>query len=166
MTVKKTDQSPAAIELERFLPYRLNVAAETVSRALSRIYAERFGISVPEWRVVATLGQYETMTAKQIGAHSRMHKTKVSRAVASLIDNDLLLKQPNERDRRESLLRLSAGGKQVYRAIVPGALSLEDGLFEGISSHERELFERLLKQLEERACGLGVMQRGNSGDAQ
>ena len=84
MTVKSPDAEDPLIELERFLPYRLNVVAEAVSRALSGLYEERHGISIAEWRVIATLGQYEQMTAKEIGAHSRMHKTKVSRAVKTL----------------------------------------------------------------------------------
>jgi len=73
-----------ALKLEAFLPYRLNVLASLVSQALSRVYAVRYGIGVPEWRVLVTLGEHKTMTAKAIGAHSHMHKTKVSRAVALL----------------------------------------------------------------------------------
>ena len=72
----------APLKLEEFLPYRLNVVASLVSQALSRIYADRYGIGVPEWRVLVTLGQFGMMTGKAIGSHSHMHKTKVSRAVA------------------------------------------------------------------------------------
>ena len=72
----------APLKLEEFLPYRLNVVASLVSQALSQIYADRYGIGVPEWRVLVTLGQYGMMTGKAIGEHSHMHKTKVSRAVA------------------------------------------------------------------------------------
>jgi hypothetical protein len=64
----------AALKLEDFLPYRLNVCANIVSNALSRIYAERYKIGVPEWRVLVTLGQFGMMTAKAIGIHSHMHK--------------------------------------------------------------------------------------------
>jgi hypothetical protein len=74
----------APLKLEEFLPYRLNVLANLVSQALSRIYVERYGLGVPEWRVLVTLGQFGVMTGKAIGAHSHMHKTKVSRAVAEL----------------------------------------------------------------------------------
>ena len=76
MTVKGSKSGEAHIELERFLPYRLNVVAEGVSRALSKLYEERHGISIAEWRVIATLGQYHRMAAKDIGAHSRMHRDK------------------------------------------------------------------------------------------
>src|SRR5271170_1059848 len=80
----------APLKLEQFLPYQLNVVSSLVSQALSRIYARRYRIGIPEWRVLVTLGQYGVMTGKGIGAHSHMHKTKVSRAVAVLEKRKLL----------------------------------------------------------------------------
>jgi DNA-binding MarR family transcriptional regulator len=73
-----------SLDLDSFLPYRLDILADAVSRALSRLYKDRYGLAVPEWRVLAHLGQYAPITAKAIAVHSRMHKTKVSRAVAEL----------------------------------------------------------------------------------
>ncbi len=94
----------APLKLEDFLPYRLNVVASLTSHALSRIYAERYGIGVPEWRVLVTLGQYGMMTGKAIGEHSHMHKTKVSRAVAVLEKRKLLTRKTNRADLRKALL--------------------------------------------------------------
>src|ERR1700687_2604248 len=74
----------AALKLEDFLPHKLNVLSSLVSQALSRVYGQRYGIGIPEWRVLVTLGQHGVMTGKAIGAHTHMHKTKVSRAVAQL----------------------------------------------------------------------------------
>ena len=79
------------------------MVASLVSQALSRIYAERYGIGVPEWRVLVTLGQYGMMTGKAIGAHSHMHKTKVSRAVALLEKRKLVARRANRADLREVL---------------------------------------------------------------
>ncbi len=75
--------------------------ASLVSQALSRIYAQRYGIGVPEWRVLVTLGQFGVMTGKAIGTHSHMHKTKVSRAVAMLEKRKLLVRRANRADLRE-----------------------------------------------------------------
>jgi len=97
----------APLKLEQFLPYRLNVVASLVSQALSRIYADRYGIGVPEWRVLVTLGQYGMMTGKAIGQHSHMHKTKVSRAVALLESRKLVMRRANRADLREAFLALS-----------------------------------------------------------
>ncbi len=97
----------APLKLEQFLPYQLNVVASLVSLALSRVYARRYRIGVPEWRVLVTLGQYGVMTGKAIGAHTHMHKTKVSRAVALLEKRKLLVRRANRADMRESFLSLT-----------------------------------------------------------
>ena len=73
--------SKPVLKLSAFLPYRLNHLAETVSRSFSRIYADTYGIGIPEWRVLATLGEYKAMTARDISQATSMHKTKVSRAI-------------------------------------------------------------------------------------
>jgi hypothetical protein len=62
---------PVVLKLEEFLPYRLNVCASLISHALSKIYAERYKIGVPEWRVLVTLGQFGAMTAKATGTRQK-----------------------------------------------------------------------------------------------
>ena len=151
MNVKVPKPARPLLELERFLPYRLNVVAESVSRALSRLYAERYGIGVPEWRVMATLGEYERMTAKQVGAHSRMHKTKVSRAVAALENKTLLEREPNEEDMREAFLALTGRGLRVYQDLAPRALAFERALDKTLDNGERAHLDAILRRLEERA---------------
>jgi DNA-binding MarR family transcriptional regulator len=127
------------------------VVAESVSRALSRLYAERYGIGVPEWRIMATLGEYERMTAKEVGAHSRMHKTKVSRAVTALEDKGLIEREPNEEDMREAFLALTGRGLRVYQDLAPRALAFERALDKTLGNGERAHLDAILRRLEERA---------------
>src|SRR6202035_16899 len=128
------DPHAAPLKLEEFLPYRLNVVASLVSQALSRIYVDRYGIGVPEWRVLVTLGQFETMTAKAVGAHSHMHKTKVSRAVSELERRKLVVRRENRADRREAFLSLTAAGRAIYQDLAPGALAFAQRPFENIDA--------------------------------
>jgi DNA-binding MarR family transcriptional regulator len=152
------------LDLESFLPYRLNLLNETVSRSLSRVYAERHGIGVPEWRVLVTLGQYREMTAKEIGAHSQMHKTKVSRATAALEKKGFLARVPAKRDRRAALLSLTALGTRVYRDLVPAALEFSSALEAGLSDGDRAALDRLLRRLKERAEEISAtMANGGNG---
>ncbi|MFL6928626.1 MAG: MarR family winged helix-turn-helix transcriptional regulator, partial [Xanthobacteraceae bacterium] len=127
----------APLKLEDFLPYRLNVVASLVSQALSRIYAERYDIGVPEWRVLVTLGQFGMMTGKSIGAHSHMHKTKVSRAVALLERRKLLTRKANRDDLREAFLTLTAAGRAMYSDLAPIALEFANRLAESIEPADR-----------------------------
>src|SRR5262245_65685412 len=130
----------APLKLEEFLPYRLNVVASLVSQALSRIYAERYGIGVPEWRVLVTLGQFGMMTGKAIGAHSHMHKTKVSRAVAELERRKLVARRANREDLRESFLSLTPGGRAIYEELAPHALEFARRPGEVIDPQDRAAF--------------------------
>src|SRR3984957_18380584 len=116
------DPQAAPLKLEEFLPYQLNVVARLGSPALSRIYADRYGIDVPQWRILVTLGQFETMTAKAIGAHSHMHKTKVSRAAVALEQRKLLVRREHRADRREAFLSLTPAGRGIYPHLAPGGL--------------------------------------------
>jgi DNA-binding MarR family transcriptional regulator len=146
----------APLKLEEFLPYRLNVVASLTSHALSRIYAERYGIGVPEWRVLVTLGQYGMMTGKAIGEHSHMHKTKVSRAVAVLEERKLLTRKTNRADLRESLLTLTPAGVAIYQDLAPVALDFARRLSDAIEPADRSAFERAVDRLTERSAKLAA----------
>jgi DNA-binding MarR family transcriptional regulator len=146
----------APLKLEEFLPYRLNVVASLVSQALSRIYADRYGIGVPEWRVLVTLGQFGMMTGKSIGAHSHMHKTKVSRAVALLEKRKLITRRANRSDLREAFLALTPAGRAMYDDLAPVALDFANRLSETVSPADRAAFERAISQLTERSATLAA----------
>jgi DNA-binding MarR family transcriptional regulator len=137
----------APLKLEQFLPYLLMVVASLSSQALSRVYAQRYNIGVPEWRVMVTLGQYGVMTGKAIGAHSHMHKTKVSRAVALLEKRKLLIRRANRADMRESFLSLTAAGRTMYEEVAPHALDFARRLMDIVTPDDRAAFDRALKQL-------------------
>ena len=146
----------APLKLEEFLPYRLNVVASLTSQALSRIYADRYGIGVPEWRVLVTLGQHGMMTGKAIGEHSHMHKTKVSRAVAFLEKRKLLQRRTNRADLRESFLSLTPNGLAIYLDLAPIALDFARRLGEVIEPADRAAFDRSVDRLTERSAQLAA----------
>jgi DNA-binding MarR family transcriptional regulator len=130
------------------------VVSSLVSQALSRVYARRYGIGVPEWRILVTLGQYGIMTAKTIGAHTHMHKTKVSRAVALMEKRRLLIRRANRDDMREAFLSLTAAGRTMYEEVAPHALDFTRRLTEILTPDDREAFNRALQQLTARSSQL------------
>jgi DNA-binding MarR family transcriptional regulator len=144
-------EQSAPLRLEEFLPYRLNVLASLVSQALSRVYAERYNIGIPEWRVLVTLGQFSVMTGKAIGTHTHMHKTKVSRAVAELERRRLVTRRTNRADLRESFLSLTPAGRAIYEELAPGALEFARKLADVVDPADQPAFERALQQLTERS---------------
>ncbi|MBF9197324.1 MarR family winged helix-turn-helix transcriptional regulator [Microvirga terrestris] len=133
----------AKLQLEQFLPYRLNRIAGAVSQEFRSVYGPHHDLTIPEWRVLATLGQFEAMSAKAIGLHSAMHKTKVSRAVRALEERRWLRRRSSEEDRREEILTLTTLGQKAYQEIVPKALAFERRLLDELGPKAERLLEAL-----------------------
>ena len=139
------------LQLEEFLPYRLSVLSNTVSRALARSYEERFGLSIPQWRVVAVLGRESDLSASEVVERTVMDKVTVSRAVASLLADGRIQRETDPEDRRRILLRLSPAGRSIYRRIVPLARTYERSLLRALAPAERAQLADLLTRLTHRA---------------
>jgi DNA-binding MarR family transcriptional regulator len=146
----------AILKLEDFLPHKLNVLSSLVSQALTRVYGQRYGIGIPEWRVLVTLGQHGVMTGKAIGAHTHMHKTKVSRAVAQLEQRKFVTRRANRADLREAFLSLTPSGRAIYDEAAPIALDFTNRLSEVVAPSDRAAFERAMRQLTERSAMLVI----------
>jgi len=138
---------PAVLELERFLPYRLSVLSNTISQAIAREYAERFELSVTEWRVIAVLGRYSDVSASEVAERTAMDKVAVSRAVASLIGAGRVRREVHGHDRRRSVLALTGKGRKVYEQVAPRALAHERRLIGLLDSEERRWLDRILDKL-------------------
>lgn len=142
-----------SLNLAGFVPFRLNRLAAGVSQHLSAIYRGRFALEVPEWRVMATVGQQRGCTAQHVAASARMHKTRVSRAIAHLMRRGLIERAVARGDRRAMQLRLTAAGRRMYAQLVPLALGRERVLLQCMSRAERRGFLTGLARLE-RSLGL------------
>lgn len=144
--------SDELLSLEDFLPYRLNRLADAVSRSFAQIYRDRFGLTRPEWRLLATLGQYGTMTATAIGQHSAMHKTKVSRAVTGLEKRRWLARRADTADRRVEHLSLTKAGEEVYRELIPLAHTFERDLLDRLGAGDRKALLAGVAAMERATC--------------
>jgi DNA-binding MarR family transcriptional regulator len=136
------------LTLDRFLPYRLSVASNAVSARIAQSYRKRFGLKVPEWRLVAILAEHERMTPQEIGRAGELDKITVSRAAAALIDRGLVAQQRNPGDGRSHFLSLTRAGRALYDEIAPLALAMEAELLASFSAEERKTLESLLRRIE------------------
>ena len=143
------------LDLEHFLPYRLSVLSNTVSSALAGAYARRFGLTIPQWRVVAVLARSPGLSAAGVAERTAMDKVAVSRAVTGLARSGRVRRVLAVSDRRRSVLTLTARGRAVYRQIVPLALAYERRLLRELSPAEQAQFDRLLGRLQKRSWLLG-----------
>ncbi len=139
----------STLDLFKFVPFRLNRLAAEVSAALSGEYRERYGLDIPEWRVLATLGfRNEACSAQYISHCTRTHKSTISRAVTALMKRQLVERVENADDRREFQLRMTAKGKALYQQLIPRLLRREQVMQSCLSAQERKDFAKLLGKIE------------------
>lgn len=136
-----------ALELEKFLPYRLSILSNTVSQAIAREYEDRFQLSITEWRVVAVLGRYDGLSAREVAERTAMDKVAVSRAVAELMKDGRVKRSTADHDKRQSVLSLTAKGRKVYDEVAPLALQHERRLLAHLDAEEREWLGRIIEKL-------------------
>jgi len=136
-----------SLDLEHFLPYRLSVLSNTISQAIAREYAQRFQLTVTEWRVIAVLGRYDGSSARTVAERTATDKVAISRAVASLMQSGRVRRTTAAHDKRQSVLRLTAKGWKIYDEVAPRALEHERRLLAHLDAQEREWLGRILDKL-------------------
>jgi DNA-binding MarR family transcriptional regulator len=140
----------AKLDLFHFVPFRLNRLAAEVSAALSSEYRERYGLDIPEWRVLATLGFRNDPCSAQYIAHcTRTHKSTISRAVTALMRRQLVERVENCDDRREYRLRMTRKGTALYEELIPRLLHKEQDILSCLSARERKDFALMLGKIEQ-----------------
>ena len=136
-----------ALKLDGFLPYRLSILSNAVSRKIADIYEREFGLSIWQWRIIAVLGEREGLTSTEVAQRTLMDKPTVSRAAASLIERGILERDIDLDDRRRAPMRLSSEGQAIYAAVIPMALDSEREFLDALSSDEAATLHALLSRL-------------------
>ena len=137
--------------LSTFLPYQLSTASNAVSGRIALEYRTRFGLSVPEWRVMAVLGDSGPLTQRDLTRRTLMDKVAVNRACRVLEERELAVRQPNETDGRSHLLALTASGQAMHGQIMPLAKEMERRIFEGFSDADVAVFRKILEKVRQTA---------------
>lgn len=138
----------SGLELDQYLPYRLSVASNAVSGLIARAYEDRFGLTIPQWRLLCVLAEDGGLTQVQIVARTVMDKVTVSRAAQGLAKRRLVGRSENATDGRSHVLSLTPEGRALHAEITPLALAYEAALIEGLSPQEVTLLKRLLDRVQ------------------
>jgi len=148
MASAKRKPTPAEmLVLEEFLPYRLSILSNRVSRAIAARYAKTFNLTIPEWRIIAVLGRRPGLTSKEVAEATEMDKVAVSRAVARLAASKRVATRADRDDARKQLLALTPQGEDVYARIAPIALATEERLLAALNPRDREQLDTLIDRL-------------------
>jgi len=145
------EENDNTLILEDFLPYRLAILSHTVSTLIDRVYDKRFGLTIPEWRVIAIVGRSPGLSAVEVAARTMLGKVAVSRAVTKLIKAGRIDREFADADRRRSILTLSEEGRKVHDEVAPLALEMEADILHGLSNEQIKslniAIERLLARV-------------------
>lgn len=144
-----------SLVLDEFIPFRLSVTSNLVSDTIARTYRALFGLSIPEWRLVAVVAETGGISQGAIGSRTRMDKVTVSRAAIALVERGLMEREGNPGDKRSHLLKLTRAGRELYAAIAPKALDLERRIFDRFGAQELEAFVAMLRRIDAAALEMG-----------
>jgi len=136
------------------LPYKLSVAADSVSRMIARFYLGETGLGMPEWRLLAAVGRHGVLSPTMAGEQTAMDKVKVSRAAASLAGRGLLRQSQDPNDGRGRLLRLTRKGTGVYAGIAPMAEEIDKAISSCLTRSEKTVLHKALGKLIEHTADL------------
>jgi DNA-binding MarR family transcriptional regulator len=139
----------ALLHLDDFIPFRLSITSNLVSETIAGTYQALFGLTIPEWRLIAVIAEEEGATQQRIGQRTRMDKVTVSRAAIALAGRGLIERRPNAEDRRSQRLHLSADGRDLYVQVAPKALELEQRILARFTADEIETFTAMLVRMNE-----------------
>jgi DNA-binding MarR family transcriptional regulator len=145
---------PRKLRLHDYLPYRLSVATNAVSRLIARAYESKFALKIPQWRLIAVLADEGPLTQQQLCGRTLMDKVTVMRAAQGLLARRLLRRLPNAEDGRSHRLIMTAAGQRLYEQIVPMALEYQARLLSGIERADIARLEQMLRRLEQAAIAL------------
>jgi DNA-binding MarR family transcriptional regulator len=137
----------AILDLKRFLPYRLSVLEQLISRQIANCYEKEYAISRLQWRVIATLAMFRDLTASDICNFTHMEKMQASRAIKGLVERELLQQQRSEQDHRRVVLNLTDQGFRIYSEIVPRVVEEQERIFNSFTAEEKDTLHQLMHKL-------------------
>jgi DNA-binding MarR family transcriptional regulator len=135
------------LALEEFLPYRLAILAHKMSRELAGVYGEKFGLSIPAWRILANLGHWGPLYAGELAERSSLDKPQVTRALQRLEADGLVRRKIDSQDRRQVRLALTRRGRALLRQIAMLARGWEAAFLAPLAQDERKMLDRILTKL-------------------
>ena len=137
------------LRLDAFIPFRLSVTSNLVSETIASTYQALFGLTIPEWRLIAVIAENEGVTQQQVGRRTRMDKVTVSRATIALVERGLIERRPHASDRRSQSLHLTKNGRDLYAAVAPKALELERRIFADFDPKDVAAFGEMLLRVQQ-----------------
>jgi DNA-binding MarR family transcriptional regulator len=127
--------------------YRVYALASSLSKGAMRFYQAKFGIALPEMRLLSTLGSRRRLSSLELVQLTAMDKGLVSRVLAGLAKRGCVQDVPSAAGSRRRVWKLTTTGAALVARLQPVWREREGRLQADLSPKERKSLLRLLEIL-------------------
>jgi len=127
--------------------YRVYALASSLSKGAMRFYLAKFGLALPEMRLLSTLGSRRRLSSVGLVKLTAMDKGLVSRVLNSLGKRGWVEQVPSAKGSNRRVWRLTRTGTALVARLQPVWRERESRLQSDLTSQEHELLLRLLERL-------------------
>ncbi|HMA10587.1 MAG TPA: MarR family winged helix-turn-helix transcriptional regulator [Steroidobacteraceae bacterium] len=146
------------LKINEFLTFHLIRLASIAKASVDRVYLDPAGLSVPEWRLLATVANYSPLPFADITAMTTMDKGQVSRTLRSAQAKGLVETELVPADRRGNgeggstsisrvMVSITPAGLELYGKVMPVAQNYQAGLLRLMTVEERRLLLDVLQRV-------------------
>jgi DNA-binding MarR family transcriptional regulator len=145
----KRKRGREVLDLGGFLPYRLSMLAQRLSREIEERQRRLHKLAMKDWKVMQIMAVHGELLPADIRRMGTQNKAQISRALKCLLDRGLVAKHPHAGDSRTFGVSFTEAGWSMYEAMVPRMRARHDKILSGLSAAEARELRRLLDRLEE-----------------
>lgn len=135
----------------KHVPYRILMLGKMMDRLTAQHVRELAGLSLAEWRVLAHLAVLGEKSASELSSAALVDRSEVSRAVRDMEAQGILVKRPNPRNRKSSLLALTELGRKTYDKVYAARRAFFEEVTADLSEAELNHLDELLLRMARRA---------------
>ncbi|MGN6650325.1 MarR family winged helix-turn-helix transcriptional regulator [Trinickia sp.] len=140
-------KAAAKAGLEQFLIYRMHVLNKLSDRGIGERYQTKLGITLPEARVIASVGSFGPFSIMDLAKRANLDKSQASRAAEALIQSGLVERAPSAQDGRVVVISLTPEGRALYRKVMPIARKWNADLFRWLDDEEAQALGQALDKV-------------------
>ena len=129
----------------------LNRATHAIDTPLRR-QVETHGLTMKEFAVLEVLLHKGPLPVGEVGDRVLLTSGSMTYVLDKLEDEGLVLRRPDDEDRRIQIVRLTDAGHTLIEQVFPEHAVLIQTLMDDLSIHEKETLFRLLHRLRDSAA--------------